>query len=211
MRVKTLDIKNVARLKAAGDSLIQRCYGTPGMGLIYGPSGSGKTTATTWYINQCNGVYVRACAVWSPSAMLTAICRELNLPKARSLSDMLDAIVAKLEETGRPLFIDEANHIIDKKILIETLRDLHDLSSAPVILIGMKDIHRNIQQRKQVSRRLAQWVRFEPCDVADTRKLADGLCEVMVKDDLLKAMKRRAGSSLPLFQRPWKAAATSCM
>ncbi|EAU53561.1 AAA family ATPase [Mariprofundus ferrooxydans] len=190
MRSKILKVKNVARLTIAGEALTSRSIGMPGMGLIYGPTGAGKTTAITWYINQCNGVYVRAWAVWSPSAMLEAISSELNLPKMRSLASMAAAIVAKLEETGRPLFIDEADYVIEQQRMVETLRDLHDMSAVPVILIGMEGIHRKIQARKQVSGRLAEWVEFTPCDLDDARLLADGLCEVIVDDDLLAALHK---------------------
>jgi len=191
MRSKILNVNNVARLKMAGDTLLQRAHGMPGMGLVYGQTGAGKTAAVTWYINQCNGVYVRAWAVWSPSAMLEAICSELQIPTRRSLAAMAQAIVARLEETGRPLFIDEADYVIEQKRMVETLRDLHDMASTPVILIGMEGIHRKIQQRKQVSGRLAQWVHFEPCDIDDARKLADGLCEVIVADDLLELLHKK--------------------
>jgi len=185
MKHSILKVKNVARMALAGEALTNRAIGMPGMGLVYGPTGAGKTTAITWYINQCNGVYVRAWAVWSPSAMLEAICTELDLPKARNLSRMAADIVAKMEETGRALFIDEADYVIDQKRMVETLRDLHDMSSTPVILIGMEGIHRKIQQRKQVSGRLAEWVHFDPCDIDDARILADGLSDVIVDDDLL--------------------------
>lgn len=188
MKSKILKVKNVARLTIAGEALTSRAYGMPGMGLIYGPTGAGKTTAITWYINQCHGVYVRAWAVWSPNAMLHAIADELGLAHMASLSNQAASIVRKLEETGRPLFIDEADYVIESKRMVETLRDLHDLSTVPVILIGMRDIHKNIQARKQVSGRLAEWVEFLPCDVDDTRMLADGLCEVSVDDDLVEAL-----------------------
>jgi len=193
MRAKILNVKNVMRMRVAGEALINRAYGMPGMGLVYGPTGAGKTTAITWYINQCNGIYVRARSLWSPSDMLGAICTELNLPAARSLSSMITSIVERMGETGRPLFVDEADYVIEKKRLVETLRDLHDISSVPVVLIGMEGIHRKIQARRQVSGRLAQWVHFEPCDKDDARKLADGLSEVIVSDDLLSALYKESG------------------
>lgn len=190
MRAKIISVKNITRLKSAGDALTSRAYGMPGMGLVYGDTGAGKTTAITWYINQCHGVYVRAMALWSPSAMLEAICTELEIPMSRSLAGTITMIISELEKTGRPLFIDEADYIIDQKRMVETLRDLHDMSSVPVILIGMDGIHRKIQARKQVSGRLAQWVKFEGCDIGDARMLADGLCEVIVDTDLLAALHK---------------------
>jgi DNA transposition AAA+ family ATPase len=192
MKSRILKIKNVARMSIAGEALTTRAYGMPGMGLVYGPTGSGKTTAIAWYVNQCHGVYVRAMALWSPSAMLGAIADELDIAPARNLAVMVDRVVSRLSETGRALFVDEADYVLDQKRLVETLRDIHDMSSIPVVLIGMEGIHRKIQARKQVSGRLAEWVRFEPCDFDDARKLADGLCEVEVADDLLTALHKKA-------------------
>ena len=66
MRYKTVPVKNITRLSSAGDALMHRSRGLPGMGLIYGETGYGKSTATAWFVNQCDGVYVRAQRVWSP-------------------------------------------------------------------------------------------------------------------------------------------------
>src|SRR3990167_8645189 len=143
MKYKICHIKNVARLAEAGDALINRGPRMPGMGLIYGPTGYGKSTASAWFVNQCHGVYVRAVALWSPSSMLETILRELRCEaRGNSNARRVDAIIDKLAETGRPLFVDEADYLLDSKRMIETLRDLHDLATVPVILIGMDGIQR---------------------------------------------------------------------
>lgn len=196
MRYKILPVKNVSRLKSAGDALVQREPGMPGMGLIWGPTGYGKTTAATWFINQVHGVYVRAVSLWSPKTMLTAIARELDID-ARSLNngELLEAIVERLSKTGRPVFIDEADYVVESKRLTDTLRDIHDLSTAPVILIGMHGIEKRIKRNPQFTGRLAQWVGFDGLDIEDARLLADGLCEVQVADDLLQQLHREATPS----------------
>jgi len=191
LKAEVLKVKNVAKLIVAGESLTSRAHDTPGMGLIFGPTGVGKTTATTWYVNKCHGVYVRAMSLWSPSSMMKTISRELDIAPVRSLSDMAENIAFKLADTGRPLFIDEADYVIDQKRMVEALRDLHDLSTVPVILIGMAGIQRKIQQRKQVSGRLAQWVEFTPCDLDDVHMLASGRCEIDVADDLLQSLHHK--------------------
>ena len=71
MKYKILPTKNISRMRTAGDALLNRSPGMPGMGLIWAPTGYCKTTAATWFINQVNGVYVRALRLWSPKAMLT--------------------------------------------------------------------------------------------------------------------------------------------
>lgn len=193
MRYKILPVQNVSRLREAGDALIKREPGLPGMGLIYGPTGYGKTTAVTWFINQCNGVFVRAMAIWSPKMMLQKIAFEMEIDvKGRNNGEMVEAIILRLAETGRPLFIDEADYIIESKRLTDTLRDIHDLSSSPVILIGMDGIEKRLKRNQQFTGRIAQWVRFEGVDFNDARLLADGLAEVTIKDDLLTLLHKKA-------------------
>lgn len=193
MRAKIVPVKNIAAMKAAGDALIHRATGMPGMGLIWGPTGYGKTTAVTWFVNQCHGVYVRAVRLWTPKTMLSAIARELDIDCRRmNNAETLEAIIQRLAETGRPLFVDEADYVIDSRRLTDTLRDIHDLSVCPVILVGMHGIEKRIRGNEQFTGRIAQWVAFGGCDLSDARLLADGLCEVTVADDLLADLHDKA-------------------
>ncbi len=202
MKFKILPVKNVSRLNEAGNALIQRDLGMPGMGLIWGPTGYGKTTAATWFINQCHGVYIRAMRLWSPKSMLTNIARELDLDvTGKNNGEIVEALVERLALTGRPVFIDEADYIVESKRLTDTLRDIHDLSTVPVILIGMHGIEKRIRGNEQFTGRIAQWVAFEGLDMADARLLANGLAEVDIADDLLTQLhtaaspKQRQGNS----------------
>ncbi|MEJ1417009.1 MAG: ATP-binding protein [Candidatus Sedimenticola sp. (ex Thyasira tokunagai)] len=193
MKFKILPVKNVSRLNEAGQALIQRDLGMPGMGLIWGPTGYGKTTAATWFINQCHGVYIRAMRLWTPKSMLTAMARELDLDvKGRSNAEMVESVIQRLAATNRPVFIDEADYIVESRRLTDTLRDIHDLSTVPVILIGMHGIEKKIRGNEQFTGRIAQWVSFEGLDLVDARLLADGLVEVKIKDDLLHQLHKAA-------------------
>lgn len=193
MKYKVMPVKNVARLSEAGNALINRAMGMPGIGLVSGNTGLGKTTAASWLINQCHGVYVRAMSLWSPKTMLSAICKELDIdPVGKNNTQLVDAIIIRLAETGRPLFVDEADYVVDKKRLTDTLRDIHDLSSVPVIIIGMGDIEKKIRNNPQFTGRIAQWVKFEGLDMEDAQMLATGLCEVSVASDLLSKLYQSA-------------------
>lgn len=196
MRSKIVPIGNVMRLSEAGDALLNRAHGMPGMGLCYGPSGLGKTTGIAWLATRQHGVFVRAMATSTPTSLLETICRELNIAARGRVAQTVEAIVAKLAESGRPLFVDEADYVVEQRRLVDTLRDLHDLSSVPVILIGMAGIDRRISLSPQLSGRMAQWVEFKPCTAEDARLLARELCEVSVADDLLGELHTRAGGSV---------------
>lgn len=200
MKYRIVPVKNIGKLATAGKALIDRGLGMPGMGMVWGHTGYGKTTAITWFINQCNGVYVRALAAWSPTAMLRAILRELDIePIRQHCSVMVEQIVRALAESGRPLFIDEADYVVEDRKMVETLRDLHDMSSVPVVLIGMAGIQRKIHNRQQLTGRIAQWVEFGPCDLDDARAIAEDCCEVTVEEDLLTQLHRKSSGAIRLL------------
>lgn len=200
MRNKLAVTKNVGALQLAFESLAIRGTGIPGMGLVYGYTGAGKTTAVTWLINKTRGVFVRATATWTSSAMLGRIMVELGAePLSRGSAAMVDHIVRTLAREQRPLFVDEADYLARDVKMLETLRDIHDLSGQPVILIGMEGIERRLVHRQQLARRISQWVEFAPSDLDDARTIADTVCEVYIEQDLLEAVHAEAKGSVGLM------------
>lgn len=188
MRFVVAGVKNISLLSDASDSLISRAPGVPGIGAIWAPAGAGKTTGVAWLAGKTNAVYVRALASWTPSSMLGDILRELDEgPRARC-ADAVRQIVDKLRASGRPLFVDECDYVVKRTALVETLRDIHDLSTVPLLLVGTDDFMRAVKLRQQLSGRVAHWVHFQPADLADARVLADAVCEVEVAGDLLERL-----------------------
>lgn len=198
MKSKIVLVKNVARLADAGEALIRRAPGMPGMGLVHGETGYGKTTAVTWYSNRCNAAYVRAMATWTPASMFGSILRELGKQPRGSCAAMMEEIVEALALSNRPVFIDEADYLVDSKRMTESLRDIHDLATVPVVLIGMAGIDQRLAHRKQLTGRVMQDVHFEPADAEDAALLARELCEVRVKADLLADLVKHVGGSVRL-------------
>jgi DNA transposition AAA+ family ATPase len=196
MKHRIAPVKNIRLLTEAGRALQTRAVGVPGIGLVWGATGYGKTTAAAWLANKMDAIYIRANATWTPSAMLGSLMRELDATAKGSCSAMLDFIVEQLGKRGQPVFVDESDYLAGSKRLLETLRDLHDLSSVPVILIGMADFKRRIIHREQLAGRIAQWVEFKPADIEDARILANSVCEVEVADDLLAELHSTAKGSM---------------
>lgn len=200
MRNKLAPVKNVAALQAAFESLSGRDFGVPGMGLVYGETGAGKTTAITKLVNTTRGVYVRANATWTPSAMLGSIMTELGAaPLHNGGAAMVRHITNTLAESNRPLFVDEADYLLGNTKMLETLRDIHDVSSVPVVLIGMAGIERKLVHRPQLAGRISQWVEFSPCDYEDAQILCRTVCEVEIDEPLLKTLHTEAKGSVRLM------------
>ena len=200
MKNKMAIVKNVLNLRAAYDALAQRAHGVEGMGLVHGFTGAGKSTAIAWLKNKVDAIYVRATATWTPSAMLGALMLELGAqPLARGGAAMVEFIVKQLAERNRALFVDEADYLFSNLKMLETLRDIHDLSKSPVVMIGMEGIERRLVHRQQLARRITQWVEFLPSDAEDARVLANDVCEVDVADDLLGDLHGAAKGSMGLM------------
>lgn len=196
MRYAIAPTKNIRALDEAADALTTRAPGVPGMGLVWGPTGFGKTTAAARLRNNVDGIYVRANALWTPRAMLEAIARELRRHWAGSCARTLDVICEDLERAPRPVLIDEADYVLRTGRLVDALRDLHDATAAPVVMIGMPDIERAIKRWPQVTGRLMQWVEFGPCGLEDAVLLARMLCDVGADEALLERLHREAGGEI---------------
>jgi hypothetical protein len=199
MRNKLATVKNVAALQAAFEALDTRDAGIPGMGLVHGFTGSGKTTAISWLVNRTKGVYARAFGTWTPHSMLASIMHELGASPLNRSSNMITYIAAELASQGRPLFVDEANYFAGDTKMLDTLRDIHDVSNTPVILIGHEGTEKRLIHRPQLARRISQWVEFKPLDVEDAAVLASTVCEVRVDADLLEELHRHAKGSIGLM------------
>lgn len=188
MKYKIVSTKNVSRLADAAGGLLNRAQGMPGMGIVWGSTGYGKTTAAAWLATRVRGVYIRAITTTTPSSLLASILYELGEEKGGSCAAMVSRVVQCLVESGRPLFIDEAEKIVRSERLVETLRDIHDLATVPVVLIGEPGIERAIRARRQITGRMAEWVEFGPADVDDAALVAQSLAEVEIQSDLVEAL-----------------------
>lgn len=198
MKYGIVPVKNIARLAQAAKSLTSRNRGMPGMGIVDGATGLGKTVATTWLMASQRGVFVRPFSVSSPASFLGSICKELDIEAKGSCARMLDGIVERLARDPRPVFIDEADKLVSNKRLIETTRDIHDLSTAPVILIGEGTLRRKIEIIPRLAGRVLEVVEFQPLDLDDAKLMAEQLCEIKLDPELVKHINDTAKGSTRL-------------
>ena len=108
-------------------------------------------------------------------------------------ADMVNYIVEELTKENRhlrPIFIDEADYCFRQYEMVDSLRDIYDLSGCPVILIGMEDIARRVRENARIARRITQWIEFNGVDIEDTAKVAAECCEVELGSDLLEYLHK---------------------
>ena len=184
--------KDVSRFLFAVDELLNRPQGTEGMGLLWGEPGTGKTTAVTLAAIQHHGLYMRAGMCWTVTSMLGEFCIALGGRRMLRKQDMVNFIVEKMVEDPRPIFVDEADYLFGQMAMFDVLRDIYDQSGCPVILIGMEEIARQLQNHSRIARRITQWIELTGADFEDTRKVAETYCDIRVADGLLAYLHQQS-------------------
>jgi len=195
MRNAIAQTSNLKRLLQAAHGLLFRSPGTPGIGLVSGPVGLGKTTSAKHICLLEAAVWVEALPDWSPNWMLGDLAIELGAERAHATRVNFERVLGALRERPRAIFIDEADRLVDRLRMVETLRSIHDQTQAPLVLIGMSKLSRVVQSLPQLSSRVAQWIEFGPCDLRDVRTLATTLCEIELADDLIRRLHEETRGS----------------
>ncbi|MDK2124458.1 AAA family ATPase [Parachitinimonas caeni] len=189
-------IGNLALCRVAVRRALDRNSSLPGMVVLHGPSGYGKTIAANYLANESRAFYVQAQSVWTRKAFLQAILREMSIRPAGTVCEMAELIAQELAASGRPLFIDEADHVVDRGY-IELVRDLYEASHAPILLIGEELLPTKLQRYERVAGRVLAWVPAQPVNLEDAKKLRTiYAADVAIADDLLQRVVEVAHGSV---------------
>lgn len=164
-------LRNVAALVQLVDRVQNRGFSLPGMAVFYGPSGFGKTTAAVYAANKFDAYTVQVKSCWSRASLCKGIVQEMGLSPRRTVPEMVDQVAEQLAMTDRPLLIDEADHLVARK-MIEIVRDIYESCQAPVILIGEEGMPQKLQRWERVHGRILSWEQAQPGSMADLNHLA---------------------------------------
>jgi hypothetical protein len=198
MRHAVAITKNIQIASAAMEAVGARAPGMPGLVLMTGLTGFGKSTAMAFLANQNDALHLRAWPTWTPMAMLRSLAEEVGVsPRSNCDANLREIVKALAQNPARALFIDEADYLADKRVLLETLRSLHDVTTTPIVLVGMDQFKKTLIRRDdQLTNRISQWVEFKRADLDDARALAEKCCEVGIGDDLLAKLRDAVGGSM---------------
>lgn len=185
-------LKNVSGIFELVMRIIERSPNLPNIGVVHGRSGDGKSYGSIYAQNKTRAIRVEVMDSWTRKSLLGAILQECGVPSPRGTVPELAKLATRTlaEEPRRPLFIDEADKICDKGF-IELVRELAMGSNVPVILIGEEKLPTKLAQVERVHNRILAWFGAEPCDLEDSKKLADLLLPdgVTIDDTLLEDIR----------------------
>lgn len=154
-----IETSHVVTLRSAVGTALGAGVGFPGMVMCYGDAGTGKTRAARAIYSDLGGVYLRVMQDMSQAAFLQELCFEVTGTEPHGSMRCKKAIIAKLQEKPRPIFVDEPERVHINRI--EDLRDIHDITGAPVVLIGERALLTKVNARSRINDRIPQSFRVE--------------------------------------------------
>ena len=179
-------LANVGLTLAALGGAVNRPAHLPGLVVLYGPSGLGKSTAACLAATQLRAYYVQAKSSWTRKAVYQSILKDMGVKAERTLYDMEDQVATQLAASGRPLIIDEADHLVAKGC-IEIVRDIYEASNAAILLIGEEHLPSGLERWERIHNRVLEWVPAQYADMDDASALRGLYCDkVSIADDLLE-------------------------
>lgn len=188
-----VETSNVLEFMNTAKSLESAEAGVPGLALVWGQRGLGKTrTAKTLYA-RCDWIYLRGVSVWTPSWMLDDLAVDLGLvPKKRKADNFRD-IINVLRESPRLIIIDELNVIPTD--CVEAIRDLHDVSGNPFLLIGHEGVVDRMKRMGPFFDRFLYITEFKPLTEADLGQYCETCMDLPVSDAAIThVLARTAGN-----------------
>ena len=161
-----IDTSRVMAFQEAVNVVADTEKGHPGLMLAWGFAGRGKTKcAKQFTIRNENAILIRVFEDWTPQAMLSKICEKLNGMRPGRIDLAKRVIIEELDESKKILLIDEADRLSIKNI--EHLRDIHDETGRPIVLIGEPSIYAQVKARSRIWQRVTRAVEFGPVVIDD--------------------------------------------
>lgn len=196
MRNIFLETRNVARFREALSTLEDTDRGQPGLGVVWGRAGRGKTVCAREYAVRTGAVYLRVLQDWTPRAMLAALCMQLNGSEPGTVDRAKRTAVDSLDQSKKTILVDEADRL--KIDLVEHLRDVHDLTGVPVVLIGEEHLFPTINARRRIWSRVTQTVEFGPIMSEDILLFALEAAQLRLDPQAAEKIGARSGGDFRL-------------
>jgi DNA transposition AAA+ family ATPase len=152
--------------------------------------------AAAYAANQHRAYYIQCKSTWTKKALVVALLKEMGIQPKGSVTDMVEMACEELIHSGRPLIIDEVDHMVNKKA-VEIIRDIYEGSEAPILLIGEEYLSNELEKWERFHSRILEWSAAQPVCLDDARQMRRLYSpRVIIEDDLLKHLLSLADGSV---------------
>ena len=164
------------------------------IGLIYGSAGLGKTKTALYLSFKYNALYIRAINSMTPKWLLTEIVKELEEIPRFYTADIFTQCVNALKTKPQMIIVDEIDYLLKDFRTIETLRDLHDETGVPIILVGMQLAKHKLKKHTHLFDRISEIYKFSEFEYSDIKQITEEISDVEITKDAVRLICNKAKS-----------------
>ncbi len=191
MKKTFIKTKNVKNFVALMEELKELPPNMSKIALVYGEYGLGKSQTIQWWAARNNAVYVRANRGMTEQWLLSKMTKDMDITTSWHTQSNFELIQKSLLENPKVIIVDEADYLLRQNI-IETLRDLHDTTKCPLVLVGMENFERKLTTLPHLCDRIYKSYKFERYDADDVQLILEGLSELEFTKDGIEYLVTRA-------------------
>ena len=190
MKKTFIKTKNVKRFVALMDELQKLPSNIPKLALVYGDHGLGKSQTIQWWADKNDSVYVRATQGMTSRWLLSEIAEELGEEPYWHTQETFELIENYLRQNPKIIIVDEIDYLIEK-YTVETLRDLHDKTTCPIVLVGMGSADKKLARYPHLVDRLYKTLKFEQFNSEDITEILQQITDLKFTPDAINYLATR--------------------
>ena len=194
--VKTKNVKNLISLL---DEIQKLPANIPKLALVYGEHGLGKSKTIQWWADKNDSLYVRATQGMTSRWLLSEIAEELGEEPFWHTQETFGLIENHLRINPKIIIVDEIDYLIEKST-IETLRDLHDKTGCPIVLVGMGSVDKKLSRYPHLCDRIYKLLKFESYNFEDIEQILSELTNLKFSEDAIKYLATRTNQFRQLIK-----------
>lgn len=187
---KFVKTKNVKRFVALMDELQNLPPNIPKLALVYGEHGLGKSQTIQWWVDKNDSIYVRATQGMTSRWLLSEIAEELGEDPYWHTQENFELIEGILRQNSKTIVVDEVDYLIEKST-VETLRDLHDRTACPIVLVGMGAVDKKLARYPHLVDRLYKTLKFEQFNAEDIKDILQQITDLEFTSDAINYLATR--------------------
>jgi DNA transposition AAA+ family ATPase len=123
------------------------------------------------------------------------IVAELGEAPLYRTSDLFRQVIEQLMLKPRSVFVDEIDYLTFDSRIIETLRDIHDITHVPIIFIGMGTADKRLMRFRHLWARFSEVVKFMPLTRQDVQSVVAQMCEVKLSSAAIDYLYQQTAGS----------------
>ena len=103
-------------------------------------------------------------------------------------SECFNQVIRNLIMNPQVLIIDEIDYLTVETKAVETLRDIHDKTNVPIVLVGMTNANSRLKRYKHLYDRISEIIKFEPFSKQDIKIIINELSEIEMSECAIKSI-----------------------